>query len=286
MRRCPSTSNSIGHNMKTTTCKRPRILTLLLMQVCVVLGFAAGTPVLALPPLVAHWKFDEPTGSGSVADSIGSNTSTLPPGASITSMGISGNKLTLSSGGFVNVGKVLQFTGPFSISSWVQTKATDCSVVVSTNMNGTNTGYILGINKCGVLGLPNHAFFNLAGSAATPVSTGNNVNDGSWHHVVGVFDPGSPKPVLIYVDAVPELKTLSTTLTITYDPGSFFVIGGTTGSPNIAIRSFIGDIDEVQVYNGALSDAEVGELFRNQPTPPTPQPPRPFLATVSFFFAL
>jgi hypothetical protein len=255
--------------MKTTTSRQSRMLTPRLMQfLCVVLMFAAGRSVFALPQLVAYWKFDEPSGATTASDSAGSNTGMLSPaGASIDGNGISGNTLTLGANGFVNMGKVLQFpAGPFSISAWIMTTSpTACSLIVSTNMSGTDSGYILGANACGTkLGKANQAFFNLNGnaeSAATPLST-RNINDGSWHHIVGVYDSGSGN-MFVYVDGVPASKPIPP-ITPNYDPNNAFVIGGEM-SGNQPFGSFNGSIDEVQIYNGVLSQADVTDLFTNQP---------------------
>jgi len=125
---------------------------------------------------------------------------------------------------------------------------------------------MLGVNGCSSqFGKANQAFFNVNGnaqSAATPLSTSNNLNDGSWHHVVGVYDAAAGA-VLVYVDGVPQSKPIPH-ITPNYDTNTLFVIGGETSGTQ-ATSQFIGSIDEVQVYSGVLSQADVQDLFANQP---------------------
>ncbi len=89
-------------------------------------------------------------------------------------------------------------------------------------------------------------------SAYTPFPT-----DGEWHHVVGVVE--DQKSVKIYIDG--ELKKT------TAAPDSISVAYGASQKPTIAYTQHMGgiwyegSIDEVAVYEGALSDVDVQRLF-------------------------
>jgi len=81
--------------------------------------------------------------------------------------------------------------------------------------------------------------------------------DGQWHHVVGVAE--DKKNVRIYLDG--KLKTTNPAL----DPIS--IAYGSTVKPSIAYTQHLngiwykGGIDEVAVYNRALSDTDVAKLY-------------------------
>ncbi len=81
--------------------------------------------------------------------------------------------------------------------------------------------------------------------------------DGQWHHVVGVAE--DKKNVRIYLDG--KLKATSPA------PDSISVAYGSTVKPSIAYTQhlngiwYMGAIDEVAVYEGALTDSDVNKLY-------------------------
>jgi MSHA biogenesis protein MshQ len=87
----------------------------------------------------------------------------------------------------------------------------------------------------------------------------NSAPVGNWYHVVGVYDD---KDVRIYLNGelrgrrTFDLDTGSTT------PDKNLMIGAR--SYESTIKSFFGGkIDEVRIYDGALSDAEIWSLYEN-----------------------
>ncbi len=89
-------------------------------------------------------------------------------------------------------------------------------------------------------------------SAYTPFPT-----DGKWHHVVGVVE--SEQSVKIYLDG--ELKAT------TPAPDPISIAYGANVKPSIAYTQHLGGIwyeggiDEVAIYEGALSDGDVRKLY-------------------------
>ena len=81
--------------------------------------------------------------------------------------------------------------------------------------------------------------------------------DGEWHHVVGVVE--SKKSVRIYLDG--ELKKS------TPAPDPISIAYGASQKPTIAYTQHLGGIwyagaiDEVAIFEGALSDADVRKLY-------------------------
>ena len=122
--------------------------------------------------------------------------------------------------------------------------------------------------------------FKLEGGAAargalrTENQGGNNVgsivvNDGQWHHVVVVFPDFATTvgEANHYVDGVLDLTKTGTTGTLVdtgIDP-AFAPILTVGGAPlNAELRRVTGVLDDVRLYNRALSDTEIQALFAGE----------------------
>ena len=79
------------------------------------------------------------------------------------------------------------------------------------------------------------------------------VDDGRWHHVVGVVD--GPRAAL-YVDGEPEASADAKPIARNDAP---VMIGCNSAAYE---RRFNGWIDEVRLYGYALSDADIKALYR------------------------
>jgi hypothetical protein len=90
--------------------------------------------------------------------------------------------------------------------------------------------------------------------ANSPFST-SVVNDGQWHHVVALQEVGVS--ARIYVDGVPAKAAVAAgNLLTTTAP---LVIGGFHNGTGPA-QTFNGWLDELQIYDRAISDAEIAYL--------------------------
>jgi len=235
-------------------------------------GGGGGGSGSSVGPL-AHWRFDEAPGATTAADSAGTFAGTLSAtGASFISGGRAGNALSVVQGanGFVDFGDNFNFANQdFSVVAWVRTAPGDTNTFsnfLSKHNANTANGYILSYNHSTIAGSAGKAFF-YAGTRTissggftvvdVPVST-TSVNDGNWHQVVGVYRTSGATTV--YVDGAPfEGSILSSAIATNSAP---FLIGGfnSAGAPT---SSFTGSVDDVQIYNRALSDGEINFLFAN-----------------------
>ncbi len=100
------------------------------------------------------------------------------------------------------------------------------------------------------------------------------VMDGSWHHVAVVTPQGgSAHTSTLYVDGVPQSRTLFgtaaplNTLVDLAVPAELVHIGN--GGWSLGAYGFKGQIDDVRLYDEALSDAQILELAAGAGTPPT-----------------
>ncbi len=95
------------------------------------------------------------------------------------------------------------------------------------------------------------------GSVTVPVAVGSSdLADDAWHFVVGVRD-ASVNELYLYIDGILQ-ATASDIDDSALNPSADFWIGGQNGWPS---RYFNGDIDDVRIYNRALSESEIGELY-------------------------
>ena len=88
------------------------------------------------------------------------------------------------------------------------------------------------------------------------------VDDGQWHHVTGVFDNGT---LMVFIDGKMDNSTTG---------GSTFGIGNTRygfvgtrseadvfdGAQNSPAWLFAGNLDDIRIYERALSQAEIANL--------------------------
>jgi len=217
----------------------------------------------APPGLVSLWP-----GEGNANDIVGTNdgvregTVTFAPGKVDQAFKFNGNQ---SDG--INLGDVPAFnfapTDSFSIEAWVNISALavapdDGQVIVALNyrcgQNG-DTAQVLAIQNSG------RAFFlvrdanSLSGAVFSPSSLATN----TWYHLVGVREvTGSGKTVKLFLNGVlvASAPDLSTGSLVNNGPdyiGRRFTCG--TNDP------FNGLIDEVSVYNRALSASEIQAIY-------------------------
>jgi len=208
--------------------------------------------------LVAYYTFNET--SGTIAhNSIGSVNGILQGGATfMPRAGIRGGaiKLDKATGDFVDMGDHFGFTsGSFSIQAWVKLNAgdTDYSVPIAKHWGGIAAGYFLAINDvsdgCSAIGKAHfYVGYPCSGVSSKPI------NDGLWHQLVGVYD-STKQMASIYVDG--QFQSSSSGGNIVGATAAPFLVGGLTGGSAV----YTGLIDEVRIYNNALSAATVQQLY-------------------------
>ena len=141
----------------------------------------------------------------------------------------------------------------FSLSVWIKT--TYCpSYIFSTDPEAFNCnhGYRLRIGEDG------HAVFLVDESGAckdtSMIYSDILVDDGNWHHIVAIYDYS----LKLYVDGLLQSDTLDSNYSKTGQPLRI----GMTRSWDPPLRClFLGKIDDILIYNRALSEPEVKALY-------------------------
>ena len=201
-------------------------------------------------PLIAHWKLDETEGSIAY-DSAGDNSGTL-----------NGNPLWRPAGGkvdgalefdgtddYVSADFVLNpADGPFSVFAWIKGGAPGQAVISQTD--GVNW-----LSADASAGNLMTELRHIAGRVVGPPLWSQTViTDGDWHRVGFVWD-GSYR--ILYADGV-EVATDAQTGLGSSDGGLYIGTGKGLGPATF----FFGLIDDVGIYNQALSAAEIAALAR------------------------
>jgi hypothetical protein len=205
---------------------------------------------------VAYWRFDETSGA-TAADSIGDNDGAVVNGV-WTSSGKSGYALSFDGDDYVEVenSDSLDITEGLTIELWFKPSVTydatltDYVVLLDRQWSASTDSYFFAINSDGKL--------HLGSDGGNIQSTQTSWEAGTWYHVVGTYrDVGGSYSGELYINGVAE--TLSVDNLDAMAGGSQKIgIGGSDRFIN-----FNGIIDEVVIYNRALTPSEVLDRYNS-----------------------
>ena len=210
--------------------------------------------------LMSEFKFDEGSG-GSTKDTWSSNftgpligfTSTAAAYGDINVHGwmsenncISGTCLKFDTTQYVNQMVNYSAIGDNSLTweFWGKTNYTSTGSVIKLSVSGIS-------NWQGLFNYPhgttNKALLYIRSSCYR--YSNKVINDDKWHHIVGVFDRNKTTPD-IYVDGVLSNGSSSN--------GECSTVGNIPlGTLSLAVNNFKGVVDEVKIYNEALSSGQI-----------------------------
>jgi len=231
--------------------------------------------------LVGYWKFSEGSGT-TTADSSGyGNTGTLKNitgscgGTACPSWttGKYGNALYFDAvGDYVEINSAnLRFTGPHTLTSWIKTSigwswrpltaiqqyryglwyyywanSTHEQCLLRASRNPGSTLYEL-----------DYGFFNVP--VGTCANNNMKLHDNNWHFVVQVFDGTN---LYIYLDGKLLAKGVGNTRSYTNTDNPTYLAYHDWPALCCANDHFGGIMDEVRIYNRALSDDEIKALYQ------------------------
>jgi glucose/arabinose dehydrogenase/PKD repeat protein len=212
------------------------------------------SPVQFPPDLVAGYRLDEGTGT-TTADISGNNTTgTLVNGPAWTT-GKYGNSLSFTGTNFVNLGNPasLRLTGSMTLSAWINISANpwdDGAIVAKLGSAGwqLKTSPDTGARTAAIQ-ISSNGSNSIQRYSATVLTTN------TWYHIAGVYDAAA-RALNIYVNGVLDNGVLSGTVPAAQTDASVNVnIGQRTGMPGD--YNFQGRLDEVHIFNRALSASEI-----------------------------
>ncbi len=201
------------------------------------------------PGLVNWWQAE-----GNANDSVGPDNGTLQGTAGFVA-GEVGQAFSFDgTSGFVSISNnpsLNVFSNNMTIELWMK------SATIGNNADWAGL-VTKGNQSWRLMGTASANTADVAFNGVTPseISGTRNVNDGQWHHIAGTYN-GSQ--ITLYVDgaldaSVPASGTIAEQNFPVY-------IGGDSGAPAGHTYLFHGQIDEVSLYNRALSSDEIAAIY-------------------------
>jgi hypothetical protein len=156
---------------------------------------------------------------------------------------------------YLDAGNVLDLnpTG-FTISAWIKRNNTNASIVSKRDNTYSDGGYDFKINASGNLEMSwkNGGTETITSSVAIPV--------GIWHHVAVIYNGTDAK---LYIDGLEDVSQ-TTTLSAPTTNTQSFLIAAADGNELNTTSFFNGNIDEVRVWDVALTEDELRFIMNQE----------------------
>lgn len=219
--------------------------------------------------LVGHWPLNKTESTGLVAaDVVGSNNGTLTNMAGTEYVsGRDGHAIEFDGiNDQVVVGDALDGMTDLTISVWVKLNATGLQHLVDKyGSPTTSASYLLRVETGGVLAFLLSNTGAHQGSTYYLTTAAGTLDTGSWTHIVAVSESGST--MRVYVNGVvnPTTKAAPASLFAGTEPLRF-------GARSDSVGPLNGKMDEIRIYNNAMSDSEVETLYKSYHPTLSPAP--------------
>ncbi|MHC4630127.1 MAG: LamG-like jellyroll fold domain-containing protein, partial [Planctomycetota bacterium] len=208
-----------------------------------------ATPAEPAPGnLVAHYEFE-----GTASDSSGNGLHGTAMGDPAFVAGKIGQAISLD--GFNNFVEITGYKGilgpnAVTVTAWINTTAIETGAIVGWGANADGQRFGFRVNDSRIR--MEHAGGNVQGDTS--------VNDGGWHHVAVTVQASatiSYPDVILYIDGIDDTRAST-------DPDAFNLTADQDvriGSrPSNNDRFFMGLIDDVRIYDRALTPEEIAWL--------------------------
>ncbi len=242
-----------------------------------ILGIGFGLQAMAAT-LVASYSFE-----GNTNDLSGSGNHAVNYGAAFVA-GISGQALRFDGNDFVRAADSasLDIPGSISLAAWVKTSVpgTEYVSMVAKHYTHNNRSYGLFLTDTMV----GYSQFDNASNSDYDISDNVALNNGQWHYVASTYN-ATTGDFKLFVDGA--LRTSENVGSHTLMNSSVPLIMGAYGlsADGYTNRGFlVGDLDEVRVYNGVLTDTEITILYNSYSIPEPHSIILLILATASLWF--
>jgi hypothetical protein len=217
--------------------------------------------------LVAHWTFDEGSGT-TVGDHSGNGHDGVLTGGTWTGSGRFGGALQLALGDNVTVSSFPSATPDWTISGWVQMSAAQLATNVGTADYGTIISTEIAFTGGWQMELddnPGHQRFDAAYYEG-PMSSGSYIVDNDcecvvtdqWIHLTAVFDNDAQQFTLYQNDSVVDRMMMPAAIQ-SGDSTLYF------GKWTQAARFLAADLDDFAIWDRALSAGEVAVISQQPP---------------------
>lgn len=250
-----------------------------------------GTLKLQPSTAVLHLTFDNPVGSsnGSVITNTGAggpvmNGVIVGSGATITG-GKFGNALSINGAGANTMTNLVYLSNKvlstdsnanWTVAFWVKTTTAGAVIMYQGDGGWSSSGqttYYLNAGSATTTGATKAGLVRWAGGWLTGTA---NLANGAWHHVALVDNAGAES---IYVDGTSDAVASGMTLPLAGGANQIWI--GGSPDPGDGTVKMNGSIDEVYMFNRALSQTEVQALVNSNNPQSTTAPVLPVTTQVS-----
>jgi hypothetical protein len=227
--------------------------------------------------LVGYWNFDE--GSGTIANDLSGNNNDgtifdgATPGATWTSSGVYGGALSFDgTNDYVLVpdDDSLDLSSGMTIAAWINSGSTSGARVIAAKWDdniGQHSYIFKDHDASSNLRIELWGLADIAGGTA--------IATGSWIHVAATFDSSTVK---LYYNGAEDASAVR----IGSIPASASALRiGAVATGGTITQNFMGLMDEVYIYDRALSVDEINTLK----SAPVPVPPALLLGSIGVAFA-
>jgi hypothetical protein len=194
--------------------------------------------------LISYWKLDEV--SGNAIDVVNDYDGTVT-GATQNQSGKIGTSYFFDGGDNISMGENFHLQ-TFTICCWFKANSVSAYGGIITCFISLIGSYDLTMTDGGGI----EWYVRSTGETTTGISPAGTYDDNEWHHIVGTYD-GSTIRLYIAGSIIGSPVTKSSP-TIDYGNNIFYV------GDRSDILPFIGYIDEVGIWNRALTSTEITEL--------------------------
>ena len=209
--------------------------------------------------LIGYWKFDAPSYLGLDSSGLGNNGTPAPGYVSYTSDGRDGGGADFAAGSDAGItipdSASLNFSGGITIAAWVKMDGDSiggATILSKSDADVANDSWVAWASKGGMGGDMGAGF----GSAND--DSGIVVPDGSWQYVAMTYDGTDGGNISFYLDGAQVTSRASSASGIVADSTALHIGSSPGGSP----EDFSGIMDEVRLYDRALSSSEVADLYK------------------------
>jgi hypothetical protein len=237
--------------MKTRKTEKLNSLKTILLATGVVFALRLASAQCDPPPsgIVAWWP-----GEGNAKDIVGGNNGVIY-GSTHFGQGEVGSAFVLNgTGDYINVGNptTLRFGGttPFSIEGWISPTTLGTTIISKYNF-GVEGEWQVAINTNGVLSFHReHGPYKLYGQQVLPL--------GQFSHFAATYDGTWMK---IFVNGQLDTQTDQIGYSASANNTSV-IIGNSFNHSSLGTNNtFAGEIDELSIYNRALSASEIASIY-------------------------
>jgi hypothetical protein len=211
-------------------------------------GYPAA--VLADSPSL-YWRLDDPT---TITDTSGNGHTGAINGAALvqttSAIVTGGSGATFDGGTFISGGNLFTFANqtPFSLEAWVRPTNTTDTFNVGGREQDPDDGWMVYVYK-GQLILERES------DAGSDHATSAAISATAYTHVVVTYDGAT---MAVYVNGLIAASKTSTLLIPSMPPVPFVIAGGDNGTS----YRFIGDLDEIAVYDHVLAPGRVNAHYK------------------------